>query len=102
MRTCPTTPRTERMMTMSCVIRGRVSVAAVGVTLTAPGWRNWSDAPDLKSGGPRAVRVRVPPPASLDHRSGRSRLDRPLASCAQEVHDQYLDRAGDGDRRERP
>src|SRR3954454_16667840 len=64
MRTCPTTPRTERMMTMSCVIRGRVSVAAVGVTLTAPGWRNWSDAPDLKSGGPRAVRVRVPPPAS--------------------------------------
>src|SRR5436305_9523198 len=37
-----------------------------GCTLTAPGWRNWSDAPDLKSGGPRAVRVRVPPPASLN------------------------------------
>src|SRR6476646_7199568 len=36
------------------------------VTLTRPGWRNWSDAPGLKSGGPRAVRVQVPPPASLN------------------------------------
>src|ERR1700751_2486806 len=36
------------------------------VTLTSPGWRNWSDAPDLKSGGPRAVRVQVPPAASLN------------------------------------
>ena len=36
---------------------------AAGGTLRSPGWRNWSDAPDLKSGGPRAVRVQVPPPA---------------------------------------
>src|SRR5207244_893666 len=32
-------------------------------TLRAPGWRNWSDAPDLKSGGLWVMRVRVPPPA---------------------------------------
>ena len=37
---------------------------ATRVTLRVPGWRNWSDAPDLKSGGLRAMRVRVPPPAS--------------------------------------
>ena len=30
-----------------------------------PGWRNWSYAPDLKSGGLRAVWVRLPAPASL-------------------------------------
>jgi hypothetical protein len=45
------------METTACVI-------ARDVTLPLPGWRNWSDAPDLKSGGPRAVRVRVPLPAS--------------------------------------
>src|SRR5438445_8197260 len=40
-------------------------------TLFRSGWRNWSDAPDLKSGGLRAVRVRVPPSAlarpTLEH-----------------------------------
>ena len=34
---------------MSCVT-GRPCQR--GATLGAPGWRNWSDAPDLKSGGP--------------------------------------------------
>ena len=31
--------------------------------ISPPGWRNWSDAPDLKSGALAGVRVRVPPPA---------------------------------------
>src|SRR5438105_15446786 len=84
--------------------RPRKSVVATGGTLTPPGWRNWSDAPDLKSGGPRAVRVRVPPPALVTGCAalGRRRsLDRPFASGPQEVDDQDLDRAGDRNRRER-
>src|SRR5581483_8879472 len=56
-------------------------VVGHGVTLDKPGWRNWSDAPDLKSGGLRAMRVRVPLPASagttrygdLDGRAARVR-----------------------------
>ena len=35
-----------------------------------PGWRNWSYAPDLKSGGLRAVWVRVPAPALLGETLG--------------------------------
>ena len=41
----------------------RDAVAGAAI-LPPPGWRNWSYAPDLKSGVPSGgVRVRVPPPA---------------------------------------
>ena len=40
-----------------------------------PGWRNWSYAPDLKSGVPRDVWVRVPAPACLQ-RASDSPVDR--------------------------
>src|SRR5437763_987285 len=39
----PTSPSPASAETTSCVIAG-------DVTLPLPGWRNWSDAPDLKSG----------------------------------------------------
>src|SRR3954447_1083060 len=42
-----------------------VSTDGAGTT-PVPGWRNWSDAPDLKSGDPRVMRVRVPLPASAE------------------------------------
>src|SRR6476660_4975356 len=57
--TWPTTPSTASATIVLCVM----GAACHTVTLRVPGWRNWSDAPDLKSGGLRAMRVRVPPPA---------------------------------------
>ena len=42
--------------------RPRGSVAADGGRLPPPGWRNWSDAPDLKSGGPQGRAGSSPAP----------------------------------------
>src|SRR5947207_9607341 len=44
--TCPATPRPASTTMVSWIMRGPCHNA----TLAPPGWRNWSDAPDLKSG----------------------------------------------------
>ena len=70
-----TPPRTSPRASAS---RPGLKSAQAGAILGPPGWRNWSYAPDLKSGVPvGGVRVRLPPPAcavaraELDSERGR-------------------------------
>ncbi len=58
---------------------GRVSVAAVGVTLTAPGWRNWSRRARLKIGWPSG-RAGSSPAPGIPEPSGGVGVRRPPPS----------------------